>query len=231
MQRSQGGTSTKSYVLTSTLPATYRVPAIMTPSRIPSTAAEAAYTALYTFIISVILLSPRGMIPENRLERHLKRVNADNYAMGGEKTEKILKRMEREQYIIKVRERDGGGEESVDFVVGPRGKVEVGERGVAGVVRKVYGKKDMEAEELEKKLVRSLGDVVLEKKSRPASEEGENEEEDTAAAVAENRAVNGVRGGRSTRRSSGRTNGRGQNAANDDDEEEEAEDEGEDSDD
>lgn len=171
------------------------------------------------------------MIPENRLERHLKRVNADNYAMGGEKTEKILKRMEREQYIIKVRERDGGGEESVDFVVGPRGKVEVGERGVAGVVRKVYGKKDMEAEELEKKLVRSLGDVVLEKKSRPASEEGENEEEDTAAAVAENRAVNGVRGGRSTRRSSGRTNGRGQNAANDDDEEEEAEDEGEDSDD
>ena len=106
----------------------------------------------------------------------MKRMNADNYVLSGEKTEKVLKRMEREQYIIKVKERDGGGEESVDYVIGPRGRVEVGERGVAGLVRKVYGKKDAEADELERRLVRSLGDVVIEKRRRVEGDEvGEDE--------------------------------------------------------
>lgn len=93
-------------------------------------------------------------------------MNADNHVLGGEKTEKVLRRMEREGYIVKVREREAGGDESVDYVVGPRGKVEVGEKGVAGLVRKVFGKKDSEKEELEARLVRSLGDVVLEKRDR-----------------------------------------------------------------
>lgn len=93
-------------------------------------------------------------------------MNADDYVLGGEKTEKVLKRMEREGYIVKVTERDGGGEESVEYVVGPRGKAEVGETGVAGMVRKVYGKRDVEADELERKLVRSLGEVVIDKKRR-----------------------------------------------------------------
>lgn len=101
-------------------------------------------------------------------------MNADDYVLGGEKTEKVLKRMEREGYIVKVCERDGGGEESIDYVVGPRGKAEVGEIGVAGVVRTVYGKRDVEADELERKLVRSLGDVVIDKKRRKAVEEGED---------------------------------------------------------
>lgn len=165
-QRSQSShSSSNAYILTSTLPPRFRTPAILPPSRIPSSTTESAYTALYTFVIAIISLSPRGTIPESRLERHLKRMNADNYILG-EKTEKVLKRMERENYIVRVRERDGGGEESVEFVVGPRGKVEVGERGVAGVVRRVYGKKDAEADELERRLVRSLGEVVLEKKGR-----------------------------------------------------------------
>ncbi|KAL8669947.1 MAG: hypothetical protein Q9224_007704, partial [Gallowayella concinna] len=101
------------------------------------------------------------------------RMNADNYVLSGEKTEKVLKRMEKEGYIVKVRERDGGGEESVDYVVGPRGKAEVGERGVAGCVRKVFGKIGMEREELEKRLVRSLGEVVEVKGRR--DEEAEKE--------------------------------------------------------
>lgn len=102
-------------------------------------------------------------------------MNADNYVLSGEKTEKVLKRMEKEGYIVKVRERDGGGEESVDFVVGPRGKAEVGEVGIAGCVRKVFGKVGMEREELERRLVRSLGEGV-EMKNRP-DEEGEAEVE------------------------------------------------------
>lgn len=233
MQRSQNGTtasSTKAYILTSTLPASYRIPAILTPSRIPSTAVESAYTAFYTFVISVISLSPRGMIPELKLERYLKRVNADNHCLGGEKTEKILKRMEREGYVVKVRERDGGGEESVDYVVGPRGKAEIGEKGVAGVVRKVYGKKDLEAEELEKRLVRSLGEVVLGKKgsedgeAERGNDDGEGEESDAPAADRRPITNGAGKGRRRTRGSARRITGRARGGGSDNDEEEEEDD-------
>lgn len=194
------------------------------PARIPSTAVEASYTGLYTFIISIISLSPRGTIAESRLERHLKRMNADNYVLNGEKTEKIFKRMEREGYIVKVRERDGGGEESVDYVVGPRGKAEVGERGVAGVVRKVYGKKDEEAEELEKKLVRSLGEVALEKKGDVIeAEDGEEMEGDAAE--------DGTRSGKGRWRRSSRRNRTRSRGERMDEEDEEDEDQEEDEDD
>lgn len=117
------------------------------PARSPSTAVEASYTGLYTFIISIISLSPRGSITESRLKRHLKRLNADNYVLNGNKTEKVLQRMEREGYVVKVQERNGGDEEEAEYVVGPRGSAEVGERGVAGVVREVYGEKDAEEDE------------------------------------------------------------------------------------
>lgn len=170
--------SSKSYVLTSTLPIRYRQPAILPPAQIPSSSFEASYVGLTSFILALIYLSPGQTIAEARLEKHLKRMNADNYALGGEKTEKVLKRMEKELYIDKVRERDGGGEETVDYRVGQRGKVEIGERGVAGLVRKVYGKKDAEAEELDRRLVRSLGEMVVEKK-RPVEVDGEGEEEAT----------------------------------------------------
>lgn len=166
---------------------------------------------------------------EGRLEAALGRVNADNHFLNGERTENILKRMERQGYIVKIRERDGGGEESVDFMVGPRGKAEIGERGVAGMARRVYGKKDAEKDELERKLVRSLGEVVLEKKPARREEEVEIEEGEP-----EDARGGGVRGGRKAgRRQSKRTSGRGraarevveEEAADDDEEEEEGEEE------
>ena len=162
----QGSSTSKAYILTSTLPARYRNASVLQPAQIPSTGAEASYVGLTTFIIALIYLSSSQTMSESQLEKHLKRMNADNYVLDGEKTEKVLKRMEKENYIIKVRERDGGGEESVEYIVGPRGKVEVGERGVAGLVRGVYGKKDAEADELERRLARSLGDFVIDEKRR-----------------------------------------------------------------
>lgn len=219
-QRSQSSiSSSKSYVLTSTLPAQYRVSKILVPPRAPSTATEASYTGLYTFIISVICLSPRATIAESRLERYLKRMNAGNYVLNGEKTEKVLKRMEREGYIVKVRERDGGGEESIDYVVGPRGKAEIGEKGVAGVVRTVYGKKDTEADELEKRLVRSLGEVVIEKRGGRATREEEGGEEDNQPEAD----GDGRRDVRSkARRTSGRSNRRSRNEDENGEEEEDS---------
>jgi len=142
------------YILTSTLPLSMRTPAILSPPKIPSVGPEASYVGLYTFVVSVIYLSEGGRCSEGRLERALKKVAAEDHGPGGEKMDKVLKRMEKEGYIVKIREREAGGEESVEFVVGPRGKVEVGERGVAGCVREVYGDG---VTGLEKRLERSLG--------------------------------------------------------------------------
>lgn len=151
-------------------------------------------------------------------------MNADNYVLHGEKTEKVLKRMEREQYIVKVRERDGGGEETVDYVVGPRGKVEVGERGVAGLVKRVYNKKDAEADELERRLVRSLGDVVIEKKRNVDNEEagGENAEVEDAEQESEPEQSSRRNGRRGSKKQARRSSGRNRRTR---DREEEAEEE------
>lgn len=227
----QSSTASRAYILTSILPARYRRPNILAPAKIPSTAAESSYIGLTSFVLALIYLSPSQTISESRLEKHLKRMNADNYVLNGEKTEKVLKRMEKEGYIKKHRERDGGGEETVDYVIEQRGKVEVGERGVAGLVRKVYGKKDAEVDELDRRLVRSLGDTVIEKRRRPTGEEEVGEGE--AEAEAEEGEAEGEveveeeeqtrRGGR--KRQAGRSLGRNKRRFRADEEEENEEEE------
>ena len=117
--------------------------------------------------------------------------------------------MEKENYIVKVKESEGGGEQRIEYHIGPRGRVEVGERGVAGLVRGVYGKKDIEADELERKLVRSLGDACLERKKErrievQADEGGEGQER---------------------RRNSGRSRGQGGGVGEEEEEEEEEDEE------
>jgi melanoma-associated antigen len=154
----------KSWILVSTLPERYkRDPRIVTPTNAGgSKEAEASYTALYTFVISVIYLN-NGILPEAKLERYLKRVNAETYTSLGA-TEKLLARMAKEGYVEKRRD-TSTGEENIEWVVGPRGKVEVGIKGVQGLVKGVYGfggtgVDDMEHEEevqLDSKLKRSLG--------------------------------------------------------------------------
>lgn len=247
-QRTQNSlsSSSKSYILTSTIPASLRTPAILPPPAIPTSASESAYVGLYTFVLSLIYLSPGQSIPESRLEKQLKRVNADNYVLSGEKTETVIKRMEKQGYIVRVRERDGGGEETVDFVVGPRGKAEVGEKGVAGLVRKVWGKRGTEKDELENRLVRSLGSGVETRKGRDDRDgeedgetrvDGEDQDDGEEDQGDESREAGRRRPSKRTtktpsRRSSGR---RGRSALvdeeadgdEDEDEEEEEEEEGE----
>lgn len=87
-QRSQSAaSSSKSYVLTSILTVAYCVPLIYVPACIPSDAVEESFTGFYTFIVSIMSLSPRGMIMECILERYLKRIHEDNYVLNDEKTE------------------------------------------------------------------------------------------------------------------------------------------------
>lgn len=129
-------TSNKSWSLSTILPLAYRNPSILVPTKAPSASTESTYTALYSFIIAVIMLNG-GSLPEQKLERYLARTNSDQYTPI-DKTEKLLQRLCKEGYLVRTREVEGG-EESIDYSVGPRGKVEVGTSGVAGLVREVYG--------------------------------------------------------------------------------------------
>lgn len=153
--------SSKSWVLVSTLPAAYKNnAAIVTPTQAGNVDAEATYTALYTFVVAVIMLN-NGTLAEAKLERYLKRVNVETYTSLAP-TERVLARMAKDGYVEKRRD-TSSGEEVVEWVVGPRGKVEVGPQGVSGLVKQVYGMgngdgEDEEGEdELDKKIKRSLG--------------------------------------------------------------------------
>ncbi|KAI9367163.1 MAGE family-domain-containing protein [Aspergillus egyptiacus] len=155
--------TSKSWILTSTLSSKYRKQDILQPTRAPM---EAAYTGLYTFIIAVILLNG-GTLQEQKLDRYLSRMNAETYTPI-DRTDRFLQRLCKEGYLVRNREMDGG-DEIIEYMVGPRGKVEVGARGVAGLVREVYGRQALvedddltpaeaaKLEEFEFRLSRSLG--------------------------------------------------------------------------
>lgn len=142
------------WVLQTILPEQYRTSEILGPGREPrdeDADADGAYIGLYTMIISLILLCG-GMLSESKLDRFLKRMNAEQ-STPVDSTDKLLARMIKEGYIVRVKD-SSSGEEVVDYVVGPRGKVEVGRDGVAGFVRIVYGEG---VADLEQRLTRSLG--------------------------------------------------------------------------
>lgn len=141
----------KTYVLTSTLPDKYRTEVIIPPPRVPTTSQEASYVGLYTCIIGLIYLHG-GRLQDSKLERHLRRMNAEQ-STPVDKTDKVLARMVKEGYIVKIKD-VGSGDDMMEYMVGPRGKVEVGAEGVGNLVRTVYGDS---VEDLDKRLERSLG--------------------------------------------------------------------------
>ncbi|KNG79937.1 hypothetical protein ANOM_011686 [Aspergillus nomiae NRRL 13137] len=147
----------KSWIVGSTLPAAYRRPEILPPTKAPW---ESTYTGLYSFIIAVIMLNG-GSLPEQKLDRYLARTNADTYTPI-DRTDRLLVRMCRDGYLVRMREMDGG-EEVIEYMVGPRGKMEVGAEGVAGL-----------REDFEGRLARSLGMKLPE----PREEEEEEEQQD-----------------------------------------------------
>lgn len=125
----------------------------MPPSRIGDVQEEAAYTGLYTFIVTVIGLSPQGAITEGRLRTCLSRVHADEYTPV-EKTDLLMARMIKQGYITKTTEKNEQ-DDTVEYRVGPRGRVEIGNKGIHGLVREVYGQDA--PDDLDVRLRRSLG--------------------------------------------------------------------------
>ncbi|KAJ5215053.1 MAGE family-domain-containing protein [Penicillium chermesinum] len=129
--------NTKSWIVTTVLPQKYRTPDIIVPTKAPSDSVEGARTALYSFIIALISLNG-GTLNEQKLERYLRRTNMVAWTPWSEKLPDYLQRLVRLNYLVRIKEQDNG-EEIIDYMVGPRGKLEVGSTGVAGFVREVYG--------------------------------------------------------------------------------------------
>ncbi|KAF2020458.1 MAGE-domain-containing protein [Aaosphaeria arxii CBS 175.79] len=146
--------SSGQWVLRNALPDKFRTSNIIEPPRIPTAEIESNYVGFYTMVIALITLNG-GQLSESKLDRYLRRMNA-NQSTPMDTTEKVFARMVKEGYIVKIKD-SSSGEEIVDFVVGPRGKVEVGTEGVANMVRTVYGQDSVH--DLEQRLSRSLGVV------------------------------------------------------------------------
>lgn len=141
-------------MLQTILPEPYRQLEILGPGREPDENIpdlDGSYIGLYSMVIALILLSG-GTLSENKLDRFLKRMNAGE-TTPLDTTDKVLARMAKDGYIVKIKD-SSSGDEIVDYMVGPRGKVEVGKEGAANLVRRVYGN---DVGDLEQRLTRSLG--------------------------------------------------------------------------
>jgi hypothetical protein len=146
-------------VLTSILPSDFHHPEILPPSAVPTETEEGTYTGIYSIIVATVSLSG-GSLNDSKLERYMKRLRLDDATPveGYEKPALLLKRMEREGYLVRVKETGPGGEEDVTWFLGPRAKVEIGDDGVRGLTKVVYNQPEGdEAVELERKIARSLG--------------------------------------------------------------------------
>ncbi|CZS96517.1 uncharacterized protein RAG0_05805 [Rhynchosporium agropyri] len=167
---------TASYILTTILPSEYRSPEIMPASTIGSQHSEASYIGLCTTIISIIALSPNDTIPDHKLYQYLERLNLDKQTGLGT-TDALLTRMMKEQYIYKTIEKTAD-DETIDWRVGPRGKMEIGNKGIQGLVNEVYAENT--PDDLEKRLHRSLGLEAIRINGNGETEHEVDEEEEVS---------------------------------------------------
>ena len=144
----RAASSSRSYILTSTLPAEYR----SAETVVPHGSREQAYLGLVGFVTALIYLNGR-VLAANKLHRYLRRLNADDFTPI-DRTEKVLQTMQRHGYLVRVKD-TSGEETSYDYHLGPRAKVEIGEAGVKAMIAAVYG--DAVPEDLDARFRRNLG--------------------------------------------------------------------------
>jgi hypothetical protein len=173
-QKTKGTSKTvASWILCNILPIEYRTPTIVPPAPISSPAEEAAYVAFCTMIVAVITLNPTHCIPDHKLSRYLSRMNAaENLPM--DKTANVLAKMQKQGYIVRTVDKSGD-DETIDWRVGPRGKVEIGNKGIQGLINAAYG--DSGPEDLQARIHRSLGMGATRGNEREDGEEEEPEPE------------------------------------------------------
>ncbi|KAI7157977.1 hypothetical protein KC352_g27313 [Hortaea werneckii] len=169
--------TTTSWILISTLPPQYRYSEILQPSAVPTSEQEATYTGICTLLTSIVSLHG-GSLPDAKFERYLRRLLLeDNTPVAAQpKTEELMKRIIRDGYVLKISDDIGTGDREVYWVVGPRGKVEIGDDGVRGLVKSVYGEVEEDVEEdLERKINKSLGVAEREAAKKQAAQQQNGE--------------------------------------------------------
>jgi hypothetical protein len=130
-------------------------------------------------------MSNGGCIPDSKLKSYLDRLNIkENTPL--DKTEVTLAKMQRHGYIVKITDKSGD-DETIDWRVGPRGKVEIGNGGIQGLVNEVYG--DNAPDDLDKRLHRSLGIEIGRAEESSEEEEAENGATSTAGTSSRRRRV------------------------------------------
>lgn len=150
-QRTQGGgSSSKSYMLITTLPHTLRASEILGAGT--ANPKEEAYVGLVTVICSLIYLNGSSL-SETKLDRYLKRLNIE-ITTPLDKTEKLLATMCSQGYLNRVKD-NTGGESSWEYHLGPRAKMEIGKSGVVNLVDEVYGVQA--PADLEERVGRNIG--------------------------------------------------------------------------
>lgn len=199
--------NSNAYILVSMLPGPYKTARIIAPSRNISADEEAAYVAFYTLVISLIRING-GELSEPMLRRYLRRLNAEKHTFGSTKTEDTLAKLLRQGYLVKSIEKEarqhGEDDTATTWYIGPRGKIEVSDEAVAGLVREVWGREG-QGEELEAKLHASL--VISERDIQAPDGDAEGEEEEEEATHGDNSRISEVYdedNGEPSRRRSGR---------------------------
>lgn len=92
-------------------------------------------------------------MPDHKLNNLLQQLNL-NENTPLDKKDATLALMIKQGYVLKSVDKSAD-EETIDWRVGPRGKAEIGNKGIQGFVKEIYG--DNAPEDLDTRLERSLG--------------------------------------------------------------------------
>lgn len=170
----------------------------MPPSTIGNVENEAAYIGICCIIVSIIAMSAGGTLQDARLRHLLGKMNLETNTPVG-KTEDLLNKMRAQGYLYRVEDKNEG-DQTIDWYVGPRGKVELTAKGIRGLVLEVYGGEDKAVrDDVDKKVRKALG-LELNTKNRPNEPQEEEEDEQEP----EEEPANGDPGPSTARRASGR---------------------------
>ncbi|EPS44275.1 hypothetical protein H072_1736 [Dactylellina haptotyla CBS 200.50] len=218
-KKKKDAAGSKSWQLVSTLPDKYRLPLLHAPL-LPD---DQTILGIGSTIVAMVYLSNRA-ISEETLKRHLRKFNVeDRIPVEGNrengKMENIMAKLIREGYLVKLKDEViPGQEQTYTYVVGPRGKLELGRQGVTEFVRRVYEGCDGEVDEgFERRVNRAIGKDDGKEEKAQGGDNGEEEEGSGRGGAGAGR-----RGGRGGARGGGR-GGRRRRAGDSEEEEEESE--------
>ncbi|KAF3937084.1 hypothetical protein ABW19_dt0207197 [Dactylella cylindrospora] len=166
----------KSWHVINILPEKYRIPIVHAPV-LPD---DRTVLGIGMIIVAIVYLSSRSL-SENTLRRHLRKFGIEDRipVEGNRETgsmENIMGKLIREGYLVKLKDEVVlGQEQTFTYVIGPRGKLEMGREGVHNIVAKIYEGVDGEVDEgLERRINRAIG---MDKDEKKGGEGGEGIEE------------------------------------------------------